>query len=433
MVGGKGNRKLALPLAALQLGVGIVLLTAPSADARPLPPSEWVIGPHRPNVLITLDGRTTTKHLLDVLRLLKHKRATASFFLPGSWVAAHHKKTAMLHRAGMVIGNRGYGKGAFTHMGPRHIRSSVLRAQKALRKAGVFPRPFFRAPKGARDLRVLRILAGMGYRSVRWTVHPGRGDARQVTHRAMRKVHEGAIVSLDLWRRSNRRALPRIIDKVRARGLHLKTIKALRHIRAVNWTRTLRAGFRGGQVVALEKALHHATYPAGKRDGNFGYEDEQAVIAFEKFHHLARDAVVPPKEAEAIAASRRPRPPKRHLAHYIDVDISRQILVEVKHHKVTHTLPVSTGGEYTYSSGNGTAIAHTPRGHFSIIRKRTGWDVGSLGALWYPNYFVGGFAIHGYPEVPTYPASHGCIRIPMYTAKPFFYREPLGVPVFVHN
>jgi lipoprotein-anchoring transpeptidase ErfK/SrfK len=249
----------------------------------------------------------------------------------------------------------------------------------------------------------------------------------------MRGVHDGSIISLDLWRRSHRRALPSIIHSLRHRGFRLRTINALSDVHAVNWSRTLAPESTGRDVHALEKALRHGSYPAGKIDGSFGYEDEEAVTAFEKFHHMTRDAIVPPLQMERIVADRRPRPPRRHPGHYIDIDISRQVLFEVKHHKVIHTLPVSTGGEYTYTSGGTSAVAHTPRGKFSIIRKVAGWNSGSLGRLWYPNYFVGGFAIHGYPEVPTFPASHGCVRIPMYAAKPFFYREPLGVKVFVHD
>lgn len=36
---------------------------------------------------------------------------------------------------------------------------------------------------------------------------------------------------------------------------------------------------------------------------------------------------------------------------------------------------------------------------------------GVLGDLWRPKYIVGGMAIHGYPHVPAFPASHGCIRV----------------------
>ena len=35
-------------------------------------------------------------------------------------------------------------------------------------------------------------------------------------------------------------------------------------------------------------------------------------------------------------------------------------------------------------------------------------------SVWLPwaSYFVGGIAFHEYPDVPPYPASHGCVRVP---------------------
>ncbi|MFN2595070.1 MAG: hypothetical protein ABR579_09310 [Actinomycetota bacterium] len=41
--------------------------------------------------------------------------------------------------------------------------------------------------------------------------------------------------------------------------------------------------------------------------------------------------------------------------------------------------------------------------------------------------------MHGEPEVPPYPVSHGCVRIPMYVTKGFYYRNPIGTPVYVHD
>lgn len=427
------HRQLAIAVVIAQAAALVAIVEVTPASASALSAAEWVIGPRAHDVIITLDGRTSAHHVRAVLKILKEKKARASFFIPGSWIASHEKEAKRLRRDRMVLGNRGNGKRSFTRMSDAQIRGSIMRAQKALRRAGVHARPFARPPRGARNLRVLQVLASMGYHSVRWTQHPGGGMARHVKRRVMRKVHEGSIISLDLWRRSNRQALPSIIHGLRARHFTLRSINALSNVHPVGWTRILAAGSAGRGVTTLEKSLHHSSYPAGHIEGVFGYEDEEAVIAFEKVHHLTRDAIVPPLEMESIARSHRPKPPRRHPGHYLDIDISRQVLFEVRHHKVRHTLPVSTGGEYTYVSDGVTSIAHTPRGNFSIIRKVVGWDNGSLGALWYPNYFVGGFAIHGYPEVPAYPASHGCVRIPMYTAIPFFHREAVGVPVFVHN
>jgi lipoprotein-anchoring transpeptidase ErfK/SrfK len=52
--------------------------------------------------------------------------------------------------------------------------------------------------------------------------------------------------------------------------------------------------------------------------------------------------------------------------------------------------------------------------------------------MYYPVYIVGGIAIHGSPSVPRSPASHGCIRIPMYAAKAFHDSTPVGTPVHVY-
>jgi peptidoglycan/xylan/chitin deacetylase (PgdA/CDA1 family) len=427
----KSYCRLSLVLVIIQLA-GLMVLMGP-ANAASIPPSEWVIGPHGREVLITFDGRTSPRHLRQIVRRLKGKNAHASFFIPGSWISSHRKAVVHLRRAGMALGNRGYGNKRFTQLSDSAIRSSIARAGKTLRRAGVSAHPFFRLPDGARDLRVLQALAAKGYRSVRWTIRPGGGTPRHVRRRVLRRVHSGSIISLDLWRKSNRSALPSILRGLRRKGYRFRLLGSLNHVHAINWSVTLSSGSTADDVRALSKSLRRGSYPAAKGH-YFGYEDEQALIAFEKVHHLVRDVVVPPLEMEKIAASRRPRAPSHHRGKYVDVDISRQVLFEVKHHKVRHTLPISSGGEYTYVGSDGqTAVAHTPRGDFSIIRKVVGWHSGSLGRLWYPNYFVGGFAIHGYPEVPVEPASHGCVRIPMYAAKSFFYREPLGTRVFVHD
>jgi lipoprotein-anchoring transpeptidase ErfK/SrfK len=53
--------------------------------------------------------------------------------------------------------------------------------------------------------------------------------------------------------------------------------------------------------------------------------------------------------------------------------------------------------------------------------------------LYYPNYITeSGIAIHGSSSVPSRPASHGCIRIPMSAAKAFSDVAPIGTVVLVY-
>jgi lipoprotein-anchoring transpeptidase ErfK/SrfK len=99
------------------------------------------------------------------------------------------------------------------------------------------------------------------------------------------------------------------------------------------------------------------------------------------------------------------------------------VLYVVRGGKVALIVPVSTAG---------LAGRFTPVGRFSIYRKVTGFDPSPLGTLFDPMYFTGGYAIHGNPSVPPYPASHGCVRVPMWIAPYLFDTNPYGETVYVY-
>ena len=74
------------------------------------------------------------------------------------------------------------------------------------------------------------------------------------------------------------------------------------------------------------------------------------------------------------------------------------------------------------------ATGNTPLGSWHVYRKVAGFDW----VLYYPNYFLRGFAIHGYPSVPTYPASHGCVRTPIWAAPILFASSYYGEPIYIY-
>jgi lipoprotein-anchoring transpeptidase ErfK/SrfK len=47
------------------------------------------------------------------------------------------------------------------------------------------------------------------------------------------------------------------------------------------------------------------------------------------------------------------------------------------------------------------------------------------------SYFIRGYAIHGYASVPTYNASHGCLRVPIPDASTIFNWLQVGDVVWV--
>jgi lipoprotein-anchoring transpeptidase ErfK/SrfK len=102
--------------------------------------------------------------------------------------------------------------------------------------------------------------------------------------------------------------------------------------------------------------------------------------------------------------------------------------------KVSAILNTSTGGGYTYVDDGVTAVANTPVGVFHVYRQVDGLVTDSLGQLWRPKYFSGGFAIHGDSYVPPYPVSHGCVRVSN-EAIDWIWAEnllPIGTEVWVY-
>jgi peptidoglycan/xylan/chitin deacetylase (PgdA/CDA1 family)/lipoprotein-anchoring transpeptidase ErfK/SrfK len=410
-----------------------IISAAPVAASKARPPSEWVIGPRQKLAVIVFDGHAGARRVRGVLRQLDKVGARGSFFVSGRWVRDNRETARRIVRAGHELGNRGYGRTPFTEMSAKWLRSSLRRATRTLKQVGAHPRPFLGAPQGRRDLDVLRVAGRLGYRSVRWTHHPGPGTSRKVRKAVLGHVRQGSIIVLDIWRKSHRRALEGIVSGLRKRGFEPATLDALRRAHAVRWDVTLGIGSSGREVAYLQRRLTQSAYPVKGVDGAFGERTQQAVYAFQKVRGLKRKGIVSPHVMSAIAVARRPTVRPRRYRRYVEVDISRQVLFEVKRRRVFKVLPVSSGNEKYYKQDGVKYKAHTPRGDFRIERKISGWRKSRLGRLWYPSYFTGGYAIHGSPNVLVYPASHGCVRIPMWLTKGFDRRNPIGRRVFVHN
>jgi N-acetylmuramoyl-L-alanine amidase len=172
----------------------------------------------------------------------------------------------------------------------------------------------------------------------------------------------------------------------------------------------LRSGSRGKAVLAAQRRLAVLGYYVGKADGIYGPATTHAVIALQKVAGLARDGVLGPKTAAAMAKGARPRP-RTKQGDVIEIDLAHQVLLVVHRGKVRLIFDVSTGSGAYYKSQGRTHHAVTPKGKYHVYYTVNGWDPGPLGRLYRPRYFNGGIAVHGYPSVPTTPASHGCVRV----------------------
>lgn len=188
--------------------------------------------------------------------------------------------------------------------------------------------------------------------------------------------------------------------------------------------RVLQAGSSGPDVRGLARRLAQLRVHVPTPSSTFSWELFDSVIAFQKAYGLPRTGVVGPETWRKLMNARPLEPRYRRPADHIEVDKTRQILLEVRGGEVVAVLPVSSG-----------ATGNTPEGRHAVRWKApstTTW-LGS-GILYRTMTFHGNsFAIHGWVSVPAYPASHGCVRIPIWAADWLYNRTPVGETVYVYS
>jgi lipoprotein-anchoring transpeptidase ErfK/SrfK len=181
-------------------------------------------------------------------------------------------------------------------------------------------------------------------------------------------------------------------------------------------------GRRGTLVAQLGDQLRRLHY-AAPYGASFDSRMLDAVYAFQKVQGLPRTGVVDARFWRVLANAHAPTPRYTRPADHLEVNKGRQVLYAVRGAKVALVVPVSTAG---------LPGEFTPVGRFAIYRKVVGFDPSPLGTLYDPMYFTGGYAIHGNPSVPPYPASHGCVRVPMWVAAHLYATNPFGETVYVY-
>jgi lipoprotein-anchoring transpeptidase ErfK/SrfK len=104
---------------------------------------------------------------------------------------------------------------------------------------------------------------------------------------------------------------------------------------------------------------------------------------------------------------------------HVEADLSRQVVVLADKGRPVATYPTSSGKPST----------PTVLGHFHFYMKAAGTNAKGM---FMSNYFTRGYAIHGYPDIPTYNASHGCLRIPNADAVSVFNWISVGDSIWVY-
>jgi lipoprotein-anchoring transpeptidase ErfK/SrfK len=159
-------------------------------------------------------------------------------------------------------------------------------------------------------------------------------------------------------------------------------------------------GARGPAVRLLQQHLSALGYVVGKR-GLFDDRTGRAVLAFRKVAGMARTTNASADVFKALAKGKGAFH-VRHPDHgkHVEANLSEQVIALIRGSKVQRIYPASSGKPST----------PTVQGTFRVYSKSPGFNAKGM---YFSNYFIRGFAIHGYASVPVFAASHGCLRVPI--------------------
>ena len=178
-------------------------------------------------------------------------------------------------------------------------------------------------------------------------------------------------------------------------------------------------GARGLAVRVLQRGLAKKGYVVGRR-GLYDARTARAVLAFRKVTGMKRTYEASPTVFHKLARGAgtfKVRYPSH--GRHVEGDLTHQVIALISKGKAVRIYPMSSGKPST----------PTITGNFRVYMKEPGTN--SHGMI-YSSYFIRGYAIHGYVEVPIYPASHGCLRIPPPDAISVYNWINVGTPVDVY-
>ena len=183
---------------------------------------------------------------------------------------------------------------------------------------------------------------------------------------------------------------------------------------------SLGGGSNGPLLRLYQRGLARLGY-ATSRTGRWDDATARASMAYRKVNGMPRRFAASPKIVRAVVAGKGAFVPRYDReGRWVEADLSRQVMALIEDGKVHRIYHISSGAPAT----------PTVLGTYSVYMKQPG--VNSKEMV-HSSYFIRGYAIHGYKSVPAFPASHGCLRVPIPNALHIYNWVRMGDKVSVYR
>jgi lipoprotein-anchoring transpeptidase ErfK/SrfK len=161
--------------------------------------------------------------------------------------------------------------------------------------------------------------------------------------------------------------------------------------------------------------------PSSQVDGKLGPRTRHAITAFQQWNGLTPDGIAGPQTLAKLRTTTVPQAGNHGASRRIEIHRAKGITLLIDRGKVIRAIHSSAGKRGF----------ETPAGSYRIQRKvLKDWSFPYQTWMPYASYFHRGYALHE-GNVPAYPASHGCVRLPPGDASDVYRFATVGTAVQV--
>jgi peptidoglycan/xylan/chitin deacetylase (PgdA/CDA1 family) len=192
--------------------------------------------PSKKQIALTFDDGPDDHYTPQILDILKTKGVKATFFIVGQEAKNHPDMLRRIFREGHALGNHSWDHPKLPHLSASQLIEEVQSTEAEIYKITGRKPDLFRPPYGLAATWQLSVLRDLGYRVIKWSVDTNdwqRLSDEQILSNVQKEVSPGGIIlqhdfggspgALD----GTVKALPQIIDQLRARGYEFVTVQTL--------------------------------------------------------------------------------------------------------------------------------------------------------------------------------------------------------------
>ncbi|MEY8755371.1 polysaccharide deacetylase family protein [Peribacillus frigoritolerans] len=190
--------------------------------------------PSKKRIALTFDDGPEDIYTPQILDILRQKSVKATFFVVGKQAREYPELLKQIYREGHAIGNHTWDHQHLPDLTNQQLIENVQFTTAEIEKITGLKTDLFRPPYGEIQDQQVALLNNRGYRSIMWTADTmdwSGVSAEDIQSRVKKNASPGVIVLQHNYHASGKfetvKALPQIIDQLRAQGYEFVTVPTL--------------------------------------------------------------------------------------------------------------------------------------------------------------------------------------------------------------